>query len=522
MNKHLKLETDSFTPISKVTNDFDEYILKSTINTERSKVFHLSNKFINSDRDQETNLISACLTPRNRKEMFKFKKKKEEENHKPNSIEKRKTFILRRTSTKGNSNSRKSLNNLIDKTNKEEKKEINIPKFKRLDFTKIQEQIDLHLQNENYTPKQIAKTKEKIEELYRDDLIELFKNIDKNIVLRKKIEEEIFQLQKEIDLSKNKLFDLRGGMTNFYHNAGIDYTANNQKYFGQLLLDQKNANKDIKENNFVIQQSERTINNKKIQLENITFIIRELRFKKDVNIRLLCEYYCKLMSVGKDSRDEGLSWILYRLLELGFDINTCQYPIHITKKYFEYLKNIARLKIEREKFKITLNALQSKYKEKFTVKKSKPNLDFLNKNKSGSTNYDKFLTKYFNDKNAAIHFKIHGVEYKVLDYLNSERKKNNNKGNENERGNSQPPSQFRSLSRENGFENEKNGIDTQKFFKQVNYLKTNLENFDKQIKETKKEGIKEFKNDYDDLRVTDYNKYYFIYQCLFGVSRVFS
>lgn len=393
--------------------------------------------------------------------------------------------------------------------NPEFESSISKPKSKKkkvLDFNSIQEQVDLYLKNSNYTPIQAARTKEKIEDLYRTDLINQFKTIDNYSLQKKDIEQEIFEIQKEIDKSKNKLFDLNGGMNSFYMSAGFNLSPS-QLFFNQLLSKKDNLVNDIRENNMILSENEKKIIYKKKQLEKISFLIKELRFKKDVNIRLFIKYYCKLMSDGEDIRDEGLSWILYRLLELGYDINTCQYPVHITKKHFEYLQKVAKIKIEREKIKITYNALQAKYKNKFQIKKSQPNIEFLNKNKGASSTYDKFLIKYFNDKNAEIHYKSHGVEYKVLDYLNSGEKEKKKIGIEG----------YVNGKKIDGIES---GIDPQIIIDEIHNLKVNLDKIEKNLKDVIKEEIKEFKDEYEELRLKDFNKYCFIYQCLFGISMI--
>lgn len=75
--------------------------------------------------------------------------------------------------------------------------------------------------------------------------------------------------------------------------------------------------------------------------------------KKDQSI-----YYINLLKQGVDTRNEGLSWILRRLLELNIDIETLQYPNFLNKKQIDYLIHVSKLTYEVYQLNIILKELK--------------------------------------------------------------------------------------------------------------------------------------------------------------------
>ena len=391
---------------------------------------------------------------------------------------------------KKNNNHTKTENKKLSKSmfSKYNKKLYHLHTKTELDFSNIGKEINNQITAIKLSPQEIIRTKEEIEEKYRVHLCNQFRIINIYIKQKKEFENEVSEMQKIIENSKSKIFELNGGMLSYY-NGTSGVKIKNQLFSNYLL-----KHKDIIENHNIVNKYEILINDKKNEIKKLSNEIKELKFKRDKNLNCLIKYYNKLLTEGVDIREEGLSWILYRLLELGYDIKTCQYPEYIQKKYIEYLKKLASLKLEKEKIRIIYHAFQMKYKTKIQTKKKRQSIElFVVKNKGASVNYDKFLINYYNDKNAEIHFNKSVEEYKVLNYL-----KNIVKDDKEE------------------FSISKIGISPQILIKKINTTKQNMCMLEVEIEELINDTIKEFKKDYQQLRISNYKKYYFLFQCLFG------
>ena len=359
---------------------------------------------------------------------------------------------------------------------------------KELDFNNIDKEINNQITAIKLPSQEIIRTKEEVEEKYRIELSNQFRIINAYNKQKKELENEIFEMQKIIENSKTKIFELKGGMLSYY--GGILSNKIKKQLFNNYLLKQK----DITENHNIINKYETLINDKKNEIKKISNAVKNLKSQRDKNVNSFIKYYNKLLSEGVDKREEGFSWILYRLLELGFDVKMCQYPEYIPKKYIEFLQKLAYLKLKKEKLKLIYYAFQMKYKNTIQTKNSKKSVElFIAKNKGISINYDKFLNNYYNDKNAEIHYNKSIEGYKVLNYLHNIVKDD-----------------------KEVFSISKIGITPQMLVKKMNIAKQDLNMLEVEVNELINETLKDFKKDYQKLRITNYKNYYFLFQCLFG------
>ena len=359
---------------------------------------------------------------------------------------------------------------------------------KELDFNNIDKEINNQITAIKLPSQEIIRTKEEVEEKYRIELSNQFRIINAYNKQKKELENEIFEMQKIIENSKTKIFELKGGMLSYY--GGILSNKIKKQLFNNYLSKQK----DITENHNIINKYETLINDKKNEIKKISNAVKNLKSQRDKNVNSFIKYYNKLLSEGVDKREEGFSWILYRLLELGYDIKMCQYPEYIPKKYIEFLQKLAYLKLKKEKLKLIYYAFQMKYKNTIQTKNSKKSVElFIAKNKGISINYDKFLNNYYNDKNAEIHYNKSIEGYKVLNYLHNIVKDD-----------------------KEVFSISKIGITPQMLVKKMNIAKQDLNMLEVEVNELINETLKDFKKDYQKLRITNYKNYYFLFQCLFG------
>ena len=359
---------------------------------------------------------------------------------------------------------------------------------KELDFNNIDKEINNQITAIKLPSQEIIRTKEEVEEKYRIELSNQFRIINAYNKQKKELENEIFEMQKIIENSKTKIFELKGGMLSYY--GGILSNKIKKQLFNNYLSKQK----DITENHNIINKYETLINDKKNEIKKISNAVKNLKSQRDKNVNSFIKYYNKLLSEGEDKREEGFSWILYRLLELGYDIKMCQYPEYIPKKYIEFLQKLAYLKLKKEKLKLIYYAFQMKYKNTIQTKNSKKSVElFIAKNKGISINYDKFLNNNYNDKNAEIHYNKLIEGYKVLNYLHNIVKDD-----------------------KEVFSISKIGITPQMLVKKMNIAKQDLNMLEVEVNELINETLKDFKKDYQKLRITNYKNYYFLFQCLFG------
>ena len=113
------------------------------------------------------------------------------------------------------------------------------------------------------------------------------------------------------------------------------------------------------------------INNKLLELnienKKIKTIYKELNYKET-------QYYLSILKAGTDTRADGLSWIVKRLIELNLSINYSIFPKFLDQEEIEYLIKISKLELEKDQIKnIIENLKQRKKKGLFINKKISTN-----------------------------------------------------------------------------------------------------------------------------------------------------
>ena len=71
-------------------------------------------------------------------------------------------------------------------------------------------------------------------------------------------------------------------------------------------------------------------------------------------------YYLKILKEGLDTRDEGLSWIIIRLIELNVHIDYSLFPDFLDLQQIKYLIQISKYEYEINQLKIILEFLREK------------------------------------------------------------------------------------------------------------------------------------------------------------------
>ena len=124
------------------------------------------------------------------------------------------------------------------------------------------------------------------------------------------------------------------------------------------------------------------------------------------------QYYLSLLKFGRDTRKDGLSWIIKRLMELNIPITHNIFPKFLDKEHINYLIKIGKLEYEKTQIKSIIEALKEMGKNKKKLEKSKSVNDNMTSNKE---NY----YKNFNFNNDILDEDIYNNFYgsKVIDKL---------------------------------------------------------------------------------------------------------
>ena len=89
----------------------------------------------------------------------------------------------------------------------------------------------------------------------------------------------------------------------------------------------------------------------------------ELNYFKKINDELVREhkvYYMNKLKKGYDCRKEGLTWVVYNLLELQVPLEYHHFPKYLTHEQIDYLKKYAKIELKQDELKIIINALKKK------------------------------------------------------------------------------------------------------------------------------------------------------------------
>ena len=97
--------------------------------------------------------------------------------------------------------------------------------------------------------------------------------------------------------------------------------------------------------------------------EDLEIFKNELVFMKIAHIYLTKEqrnYYLDLLNKGYDIRNEGLVWIVKRLLEIQTKLEYHHFPKYLDKEQADYIIELANINLEEAQLKIVIDVLQKK------------------------------------------------------------------------------------------------------------------------------------------------------------------
>ena len=222
----------------------------------------------------------------------------------------------------------------------------------------------------------VIKEKEKQETAKREELMNLSikilnkkkekelkeKNIGKhyeetnNVI--KKYNSKIIKINEEIHENK----EIFQKIQNIEVENDEDISKKNQ-------LNEIQLNRDKLEKQLVRIKYELNLELKKLEIkkrsliEELEIIKNELLFMKIAHVYLTKEqrnYYLDLLNKGYDIRNEGLVWIVKRLLEIQTKLEYHNFPKYLDKDQADYIIELANINLEEAQLKIVIDVLQKK------------------------------------------------------------------------------------------------------------------------------------------------------------------
>ena len=217
------------------------------------------------------------------------------------------------------------------------------------EIAKRQELIDLSIKI--FNKKQEKEIREK----------NLGKNFEEINSIIKKYNLEMFKISDAIE-AKRELYDkIRG--------TEIDEKDDNARMIKLDQLSAIQANKSSEEKKLAGIKKELSIVIKKMEKvktklnDELLICKNELLFLKIAQITLIKEqrnYYLDLLHKGYDIRNEGLVWIVRRLLEIQTKLEYHHFPKYLYNDQINYIIELANLNLEEAQLKIVLNVLEKK------------------------------------------------------------------------------------------------------------------------------------------------------------------
>ena len=295
----------------------------------------------------------------------------------------------------------------FNKIKKEEQKK----KEKILNDMKNNDENDLKKVSKKYSMIESIKERCKFEDLNRDQLMKIYQYIIENKSKKKKykeISDSTFSLlnkaRSECKLSVDLLRERIRSVQKYYEayiesmnklskvnesekrklNYMEKYEEKINKYREYLSIYEE-INKEIKtyEDKYesVKEDLEGFISEIKAKIDIISAEINKFKYLYNELKEQQIEYYLEKLKKGVDTRNEGLSWIIKKLMEFRTKVEPNSFPHFLDQEQINYIMQISKLGFECNKVKQIVNSLRekkqdlmknkSKDKNKNTVKNKK-------------------------------------------------------------------------------------------------------------------------------------------------------
>ena len=259
----------------------------------------------------------------------------------------------------------------------------------------------------------------KIENKLKEQILSYEKEENDMRIKKEKIEKELLNIDKEINDEQ----------LNIQVVMGFEKENNNKiirdKLISKFEQEYKNENKTKKKNfmnskefldelDIFIQREEYNTKQKAKEIENNISIIRNK--KKEINEKLnlvindlrnihknknsviqkLYYHYLNLLHDGKDTRNEGLSWIIREIFSLDKKVMLSYMPEFLDKLCIKYLFDMTHLNIEISDFEKQIKLCKEGFKRVDIINKGN---DFLIKDNIIKNDKNNTSNKFFDEKN---------------------------------------------------------------------------------------------------------------------------
>ena len=150
--------------------------------------------------------------------------------------------------------------------------------------------------------------------------------------------------------------------------TGLDIYEEKIKKYREYLMIVEDINKEIKnyDDKFALIQADldKLLKISSNKIDELTISTRQLKYIfKELNNQQT-QYYLNILKRGTDTRTEGLSWVVKRLMELNIPIDSSIFPGYLDQEQIDYIIQISKLGFEQTQLKQILEALRNRQKIK--------------------------------------------------------------------------------------------------------------------------------------------------------------
>ena len=139
---------------------------------------------------------------------------------------------------------------------------------------------------------------------------------------------------------------------------------NKKNQLNQIQLEREKLELQLLRIKYDLKSEIKKLDEKKLKLiEDLEICKNELLFMKIAHVYLTKEqrnYYLDLLNKGYDIRNEGLVWIVKRLLEIQTKLEYHHFPKYLDNDQADYIIELANLNLEETQLKIVIDVLQKK------------------------------------------------------------------------------------------------------------------------------------------------------------------
>ena len=146
--------------------------------------------------------------------------------------------------------------------------------------------------------------------------------------------------------------------------TGLDIYEEKIKKYREYLMIVEDINKEINnyDEKFALIQTDldSLLKVSSDKIDKLTISTRQLKYIfKELNNQQT-QYYLNILKKGTDTRTEGLSWVVKRLMELNIPIDNSIFPGYLDQEQIDYIIQISKLGFESAQLKQILEALRNR------------------------------------------------------------------------------------------------------------------------------------------------------------------